>query len=430
AEPMLDALCGDAMHVSDLLKTSVWKHNSNTEQKAYTMRDELLQDRADDYASRGVLLRGYHEKARALAMYRASVLNVLPESAYTPAEKRNFESDMKGKTATQRREQSAAWLQENCIKRIAIGDSGIAAEHKRMEDLRNPASAAFKKKLERQGELRTNRTDYCSGKFAVLDQRLIGQAGGSTPEVVPTERILTPRQRQRLKDSNYRLAGMTEKEAAEKGIMATIGEAMFRTFSGFLELPATETMTEAEVLQLFSDLSADSQIEIPINSKAEIPPEQMAELAAARQINMRGCRQCKETIRLQCDYISRKYGTSIEKMDVVELAEHYQEMTRDMANLPVDGDVIDRIPGLLDPNNPEDELLRAQVDYYTQISSIPVMVQSVLLGSTDALEMARSIAEMTNVKSKAYLLAHSQPGTFDAEMHLGVAMGERRRPID
>ncbi len=401
----LDDLFGDNMFVADLMKLK------KPDQPDIELKEDIIGDKMDEYVFKLSALRGLAEKSRGLAMKNAAKYGLLTDDCFT-------ETEFRGKI------KEPADMTEYADSRIELGNRLIETTLKRRRDEHDPNSEAFKAKCKKLYEKkpglksiteRESPFDDIAKYYESFHALRPGEQGTEEEEIS-----------HRLSHEHYRLAGWSEKEAKENGYPEDIGEALFRGFRQYKTYDATQTMTIDEYKQMLMDLGKGRGMESGVT-----PPQELRE---ARERNMRGARQFKETIRLQYDMFSRKYGTAIENMSVSDIYDHYEEILRDFANVQVDLDFITKLPGIINPENPEDKIITAQVEYFSLMgANIQQHLQYFAnLGNSqeDITKQMKTISELQCGEHKKTLLESPELSHISTHIDWTQKVGARRRPIE
>ncbi len=407
-QEQLDALFCDNMFVTDILNMKHWSG------KPYTMKGELLGDRIYDFASRLNTLRGLYEKSRAIAIKRAAKIQVLPPNTFT-------EKEWTSKIGNQNK------ILDFAEERLSIGNRLMDIEKKKALEYGDINSEAFKERTHKH-ILETARIGnlYQQGKFHAIEQEFwdaMNKLKEGKEELSEEERVVGETMA-RLHDEGYRLAAFDNEEAKRLGVHENIGEMLFRSFGRYTESEGGRTMTEDQFRRMLLDLGAGYKM------KHGETPE--AEISQARERNMRGCREYKETMRLQYGLLARKYGYAVENLSIKYIADHYMELTRDFANLQTDTNLMSNIPGLFDMENPEDVMLKHQAEYYNLMgyAILNGLNPFIASGMTEAEIIAetRRQAQLGNVGvSRAYLIAHQNDHSFAGVLNPNAVMDQRRQ---
>lgn len=123
-------------------------------------------------------------------------------------------------------------------------------------------------------------------------------------------------------------------------------ESITRHLHNFSWLRATQVMSDEDLREMLMQLS--KRPEDPMNEQ---------QVKEARESNIAGAKAFKSLMRLQMDYLSRKYGAGFFSMKMEEQMAHQEEFADDFANMQGFGSMLEYLrkePGLWEP---EDEKL-------------------------------------------------------------------------
>lgn len=404
ALPQLDSLFGENMFVADLLKTKHWYNGD------YTMKEELLGDKLELFGHKIAVLRALYEKSRGLALKRAAKLGDIPQTAFSQVEWQSKVHDNAG-------------VLPFAEERLSIGERLLQTENSRYNDLQDVNSDAFKQKCKGMVEtaLRTHNFHHVGQFKAVEDE--FNEAFRKMESGQP----LTDEERQmanaimRVREKSYCLAAYTQEEAQRDGAKVSIGEAVFRAFGRFTESESGRQLTAEQFKRLVLDLGAGEGMEHGVTPEAEI--------TEAREKNMRGIRQYKESMRVQYDYLSKKYGSSVERLDIKYIYDHYFEIMRDFANPQADTSMMSGLPGFFDMNDPADVRLMHQAEYYALmgVNAINMISQYGMMHMPQEMiySTAAGLGEAM-APHKDYLTQHTDDCPFGDRLNPDAVMQQQR----
>nr|WP_297180688.1 hypothetical protein [uncultured Agathobaculum sp.] len=333
--PELNALSMDSMFIDDLMKLNhPTQHWLSTQ--PMTLKDELVAQRGPEYAYKVSMLRGLAERARGLAMQRQGQgVPLSPEEYLTEAERQKLGDKDVAAFAAQREQLGARQIEGAREKYRAVTTSGTQENREWLFGIiQNSAH---------------QRSVYNMKFEAVIDEL----EAAATPEMQSVMR--------RLKDKHYFSLAHTPEQLASMHLPQDISEAIFRSFTGFTSLRATEKMLSPEQYRTMM-LQLGAGGDITDDSPAE------ARQAAIEQ-NAKGLATYKSVLRAQYDMLERKYGDQIEHLSYEDAAAHYTDMAKDFCDLQVNLNMATKFPGLFDPDDPEDVLLQQRIHYYGVIGN-------------------------------------------------------------
>ena len=332
--PQLNELCMDHMFVSDLMKLQhPYQRWSNA--TPMTLRDDLVGQRMVEYDYKVTLLRGLADRARGLALQQQGQMGPLPEENYLTAGERHA---LAGKT-----------VEQFIAERLELGTREIEAAKARYKDLRTPGTRAFQEwatDLLMKGAMQTAVYNL---NFQIMEQEFWGRR---TPEL---DRVMS-----RVRDLHYFSLAYSPQELQEMGIPKDIGEPIFRSFASTASMEAVvRLMSPEEFRQMVLDLGAGG------NLTYETATREQREAAVAQ--NARGLAAYKRVVRAQFDMMERRYGDRLEHITVRELCDYYSSLALDFSNIQVLLNMATKYPGFINPDDPEDQLLLQQINYYVII---------------------------------------------------------------
>ena len=380
--PELNGLFMDNMFVADLMKLQ-HPYQSWNNRVPITLKDDLVGQRGVEYSYKLSLLRGLADRAKGLALQRQSQAGPLLAEDYLAAGERNA---LAGKTV----EQFAA-------ERLELGTRQIKAAKAKYKALTTPGTQEFKARIADLVTKGAQQLTVYDMKFQTVEQEL-WQRG--TPEL---EQVIS-----RVKDRRYFSLAHSREELQNRGLPQDIGEPIFRSFSPTATMEATSRLMSGEDFrQMVLDLGAGGDLTY------ETATKEQREAAVAQ--NARGLAAYKRIVRAQFDMLERKYGDKLERVSIQELCEHFGDLARDFCNVQVILNMATKHPDFLNPDDPEDQLLLQQVNYYSilgnaALSGVPFIMGGV--AQTDA-ELAQTIArslstEPSFTQAAAYLKANRQ----------------------
>ncbi|NLV86752.1 MAG: hypothetical protein GX025_06005 [Clostridiales bacterium] len=401
----LDALsCGNTF-IDKLLGMNQWSGES------YTMKSELLGDRIYEFDEKVVVIRGLYEKSRGLALRRAAKFAPLQPNTFSEGEwLYKIKSEDK--------------IDKFIEERLYMGDRALKGAEQKRQQLEDINSDTSKSRITEQlDHAVTVGQMYKRGKFHEVEQEFI-RAKKKMDNGLPMtdeERLLAETM-VRISDNRYKIAAFDEDDAELTGTQVDIGEPVFRSFGRYTESDSGRTMTPEQFRQMVLDLGAGYGMEYGVTPNKEIEK--------ARAANRRGLRQYKETMRLQYGYLGKKYGHALEKVNLKYYTEHYMELIKDFPNLQTDTNMMTRISGFLDMDDPEDVLLMHQAEYYSAIGIVTVNALGLFTkqGSTEEeINAQMQIFINQAAESRAYLMANAGNFPFENRINHNAVMDERRQ---
>jgi hypothetical protein len=143
------------------------------------------------------------------------------------------------------------------------------------------------------------------------------------------------------------------------GSRSNLGEQLFRSFDSLGSYPSVRALSNEEYDKMLRNLSAGYSL----SSKSTDE-----EISAAKEENKQGFATLRAVMSKHYDYLFRKYGNIVSTLDYDTFFEHYTEISMDINNAQVDSNLCENIDDFLDPDNPEDQLLRNRVAYYSLLA--------------------------------------------------------------
>ncbi|MCD7739286.1 MAG: hypothetical protein LUH58_09670, partial [Lachnospiraceae bacterium] len=371
------------MLISDMMKI---KHPTATEGGENgaipTLKDELVGYRNEEFSYKGMMLRGLHERARALAIRRSLENGYSPDEMFV-REDRTLE---KGKEMewVQKRMNTGDTTMANARERWAkVISSGLMALRQRyIKTLGNEGriEASSKLALERDPMLRelyelmedaSTDIEAAKIKYRLRDKDYYSLAY-SKEELKSKRAPRDMREPEKQESPVKQKSGKKERE----GLPENIGEPLFRSFHGFVEQEAAQKLlTPEKAREMVLNLAAGAGMqkegawkEPVLDEKGEVTwvevekDDKKREEALAK--NKQGLAAHKEIYRAQFDMLTRKYGNHFEEISAEDFALHQADMKRDFRELQVAVNMTDKYPDYFDMSNPEDELLANRIDYY------------------------------------------------------------------
>lgn len=228
----------------------------------------------------------------------------------------------------------------------------------------------------------------------------------------------------RLQGGNYFSLEYNEAQLKDMKKPSTIGEALFRSFHGFLKYEAVQTLLTPEQFErMLFDLGAGS--DLTPDSDAGLREE-------AVKRNNAGVDTLREVLTAQYDMLERKYGNSIEKLTIQDLMEHYLEIGRDISNTQEDFHMAVNFPGFIRENNKDDERLYHRIQYYNRcgiaISGLVPLIASGTIPDPFGTDMMKISNESIHKYLHAIVLEDDDSAT--AEDYLMKNGSSFQHPLD
>ena len=168
----------------------------------------------------------------------------------------------------------------------------------------------------------------------------------------------------KLHRDHYRMAG------ADKPVMPA---PMFRSFAASDSMSSVAAMSEQDYRNMLSDLSAGAFMD------GNTMPEEAEE---ALQRNRKGLRTYFAAIAPHYEELERKYGHEVPDLSYIIL--HQDELTRELASVQEDCNLITRAEGVLDPENASDARLIRLVEHFNSFAYVTQsFLRAAILGTPE-----------------------------------------------
>lgn len=425
AQAELDDLFGANMFTSDLMKLG------HPKLRSYSMKNDILGDRLDEFSHKLSVLRALTDKSRGLLLKALIDLGQPIEEHIAGSERGRAYGAL---VATLNNPLEAQ--KQFADQQIDLGNRLLNTNLTRWNAWRDVNSEAFQTacmtKYKNVGALRNiadrdTPLDEVAERYSRHFLRIL-------PDATQVERDVV----KRLANEQYRIACWDKLDARiyarERGLdpdtldarqlNTTMGEPLFRVFSSYAATPGGMTQTPEEFQQMLQELSAGAELERGVSSERDI--------FEARETNMRGALRFKESLRLSYDYLSRKYGFGLETVSALDIYDHHEEILRDFGNVQVDMSFINRIPGIVDMENEEDKALFNKINYFAVFSK-SVQDMLLLIGDGNSAEhtmtlIRNSATGPTAGPNRAVLMEMGAAAGMASAVTWGnaVKVGERR----
>lgn len=428
----LDELYGSTMCIVDVMKMT---HPNSGK---FTMMDDVLGDRQREFSHRANALRWMTEKSRGLAMQALAQLGIPGEACLTEKERQDKIPLLSKKLGLE--ENSPEMFKAIAEQQIALGGRFLKAEKQKWAAERDANSKEFRQVCA-DLPLKHNSSEKVferDSQLTEVERRYERILENPPPDTTEEELAIV----ERTMSERYHCCGWEMADARvwalERGrdlntlrddqLSENIQESLFRGFGNFNDSAGAKSLTAEEFQQMLRELSAGADL-----SWENATPRQIFE---AQDQNRRGCLRHKETLRVTYDYLARKYGFGLEKVPVMELTDHWEEILRDLGRLQTDSHFIEFIPDILDMDDPEDARLYHQICYMNimgkTVQDIPALVGWDKFSQSDiAGHIQRALNdEINTVPHLKALLAMEDHGDMTDVVKWGdEVQAKERRPL-
>lgn len=354
--------------------------------KTKTIKSEILGERLKEYGERAAIIRLCADMARGYAMQEAAKQGVLTQDAVTiPERQKSKIIDLTDETQILNKMKIYADRQLITNKENQVEDTWNRILHDG-KVLKGIKDSLFKHPEEEHKAQRYNQRFDKKADMSERDKKI----------------------KEWLNVSSYRFAGDEN---------AMFNTPIFRSFDTTMNYQSLNAMSDEEVDFMLEQLAAGAFL------TKESTQEEIAE---AQEENRKGLKTYVEALKRQYNYSMKKYGLGLDTISGEDVVRHYQELSREFANIQDDYVTVMNLPeGILDMNREEDKLFYNQLLYYYTMGGmynpVKIMVEAAIEHGEEDLdydELVKAYYQAMGEKSdleeaRQYLATHGISSTVN-----------------